>query len=342
MQMNANLPDSPLILEAVLEGFVQAAAAEIAAGLVPPYPEPPVRYVEESAGSEVWKLPHQVLADGQGDCEDLCFWEAAGMRVLGEDPTATVKLIKTGPKKLHAIVLRSDGSISDPSARLKALQGRESRHKLLGALPVMNAMGADDLGGDWYGPTGGWVDDEELELGGEPRVIARNGLTPGGKPWTKPVRSPGRIFTPPKVAPVRVDMMTGETLNEQSLRRPPPSLAQFPTDAPPDPYGMSPYYPPGYNPWGYGQYPPGYNNPMMSSPYAYGSPYGYQAQYGFSGDYWGTGDDSPYGMVWGNGPLVTYSDLYGGGMGPMLSPNPIGISEDDVGEFGYYPEDDYE
>jgi len=58
MQMKANLPDSPLVLEAVLEGFVQAAAAEIAAGIVPPYPDDSgVKYIEEKSGDEKSPAP---------------------------------------------------------------------------------------------------------------------------------------------------------------------------------------------------------------------------------------------------------------------------------------------
>ena len=311
MQMTANLPDTPLVLEAVIEGFVQAAAAEIAAGVVPPYPElAGVKYVEEKTGQERWKLPHEVVADGQGDCEDLSFWEAAGMRVLGEDPAATVKLVKTGPKKLHAIVLRSDGSVSDPSARLKARQGTESRHKLVGSV---GCVGCDDEALD-------------MELGAAPRVIARNGVKPNGAPYRRPVRKDARPA--PSASGTRTDLRTGEQLTEQSIRRLPPQ-AQDPYAM--DPYSQSPYYPPGYLPPGmtpYQQWPP--FDYYMSSPYAYGSPYDQSQAYGYSEDYWGEG--SPYGFVWGDGPAVTYEDLYGPSMGPLMSPDPFGVSDDDVGE----------
>lgn len=55
---------------------------------------------------------------GVDDCEDLAGWMAAGLRWTGEDTGARVALIRTGRNKLHAVVLRSDGSIDDPSVDL--------------------------------------------------------------------------------------------------------------------------------------------------------------------------------------------------------------------------------
>lgn len=327
MQMTANLPDSPLILEAVLEGFVQAAAAEIAAGIVPPFPDPPLRYVEESEGQERWKLPHEVLADGQGDCEDLCFWEAAGMRVLGEDPTATVRLVKTGFKKLHAIVLRSDGSISDPSARLKAAYAFANRNKKLTAAERARVSGV-------VGCVGGDCDEWDL---GAVRVIARGPSgaqqrTDGKGLYVRPTRDPAksRPFTPPTNQQGWRDV-TGQTLSETQLydRQLRGEQKRFGQDP-----AQQGYYPPGYMPPGmypYEGYPPYPMDYMMQSPMAYGSPYSGQPMYGFSGDYWGTGGDSPYGWVWGGSEVVTYEDLYGPSGLPQA--NPYGISEDDDGEY---------
>lgn len=309
MQMSANLPDTPIILEAVLEGFVRAAQAEVMAGIVPPYPDDAgVKYVEESAGSERWKLPHETHEDGQGDCEDLTFWEAGGMRATGEDPGARVMLVKTGPRKLHAVVLRSDGSISDPSARLKA---REKLARRSGA-----AVSGGDIGciGD--------LDEEGFDVEvGAVRVIARNGVTPEGKPYRPPVRDPKKSRPAPVIVPTGARREgrpeTVSPLTQQKLQ------AKF--DA------QSPYYPPGYLPPGmypYEGYPPFPGQYMMESPMAYGSPYSGEAMYGFASDYWGTGGDSPYGWVWGNGPMVTYEDLYGEF---DIRPNPFGVEYEDEG-----------
>jgi len=135
----------------------------------------------------------------------------------------------------------------------------------------------------------------------------------------------------------RTNIDTGEQLTEASPQR-------FVPGDPNDPFGGqfagTPYYPPGsYGPpgaypgvpgYGYGAYPPG--GYMQSSPYAYGSPYDQQAAYGFSEDYWGTQGDSPYGWQYGNSPAVTYQDLYGDSLGPLMMDSPFGISEDDTGE----------
>lgn len=114
------LPDVPAVIEAALEGLVLADMVLIESGLIAPFPhDHNVIYQLEPAGEEDWKLGHNVRSDGWGDCEDLAAWTAAGLRCTGEDPDARVVLIRTGRNKLHAVVLRSDGSIDDPSKELR-------------------------------------------------------------------------------------------------------------------------------------------------------------------------------------------------------------------------------
>jgi hypothetical protein len=134
MRINATIPDHGALVMAIMEGFVVAAEVEIKAGVVPPFPTdvPGLRFKPELEGDEVWLLPHQVLKAGGGDCEDLSFWEAAGMRVTGEDPQAAVVLIQTGKDKLHAVVLMSDGTYNDPSAVLRAAQVTSRRKTKVG------------------------------------------------------------------------------------------------------------------------------------------------------------------------------------------------------------------
>lgn len=118
MRMDANIPDSGPLLEAVLEGFVQASMLILQSGAVPLFPsQAGVRFQAEH-GTEHWQLPHETLKLGYGDCEDLAMWEAAGYRVSGMDPGASVLLVQTATNALHAIVQLSDGSHSDPSLRL--------------------------------------------------------------------------------------------------------------------------------------------------------------------------------------------------------------------------------
>lgn len=116
MKITSDLPDHAVALEVLLDGFVNVAILLIASGVVPAFPhETSVVYQPEPAGQEDWKLPHRVMADGWGDCEDLAIWTVAGLRHSGEDPGARVVIVRTGTNKLHAVVEHSDGSLEDPS-----------------------------------------------------------------------------------------------------------------------------------------------------------------------------------------------------------------------------------
>lgn len=92
----------------VRTGAAPPAAGEIRAGRVRWQPEPP--------GDEHFDLPSTILARGHGDCDDLAPWHAGSLRASGRDPGARAIVRKSGPKRWHAIVQRSDGSIEDPSA----------------------------------------------------------------------------------------------------------------------------------------------------------------------------------------------------------------------------------
>lgn len=109
------LPDHALVVEAAVEGLTLANVVLIEQGVVPPYPhDTNVRYQLEPPGEEDWKLAHNVVRDGWGDCEDIAAWTAAGHRVTGFDPGARVVIMEMGPGKLHAVVELSDGTIEDP------------------------------------------------------------------------------------------------------------------------------------------------------------------------------------------------------------------------------------
>lgn len=79
-----------------------------------------MRYTREDP-AERWQLPSETAARGGGDCEDLASWRCAELRLRGESCRVVVK--RTGPRVLHALVERGDGSIEDPSRRLG--MGRE-------------------------------------------------------------------------------------------------------------------------------------------------------------------------------------------------------------------------
>lgn len=62
-----------------------------------------------------WRYPNEIARDGWGDCEGLSAWRAAELRVTGADPGARVKVYKTSRNRYHAIVVRGDGWVEDPS-----------------------------------------------------------------------------------------------------------------------------------------------------------------------------------------------------------------------------------
>lgn len=105
-------------LDAALRGLQGLAEAELASMALPPLYGAGVRYEREPRAEERWLLPSQVLARGAGDCEDLAAWRAAELRSTGEDPWAQAIALRSGPRTWHAVVLRSDGTIEDPSAAL--------------------------------------------------------------------------------------------------------------------------------------------------------------------------------------------------------------------------------
>jgi transglutaminase-like putative cysteine protease len=72
-----------------------------------------VRYRGEP--SDVWRHVADVMKTGHGDCEDLAAARAAELRVSGVDPGAFVHVYRSGARRYHAVVGRSDGTIEDPS-----------------------------------------------------------------------------------------------------------------------------------------------------------------------------------------------------------------------------------
>lgn len=72
-------------------------------------PEPP------GQGYESFDHPKDVLARRWGDCDDLAPWLAAQHHVLGTDRGAQAFAVRSGPRKWHALVRRSNGRIEDPS-----------------------------------------------------------------------------------------------------------------------------------------------------------------------------------------------------------------------------------
>jgi hypothetical protein len=103
-----------------LAAHVAACVRDIARAARDGRPLPPiyasgVRY-DRRDPNERWQLPTETMARRRGDCEDLACWRAAELRLKGEPARVVVR--RTGPRVLHAVVQRGDGSVEDPSKRL--------------------------------------------------------------------------------------------------------------------------------------------------------------------------------------------------------------------------------
>lgn len=72
-----------------------------------------VKYQRED-GTERWLDVGEVLKGGEGDCEDLATYRAAELRDAGEPAYVDVVPAQSG-RGYHAIVIRADGSVEDPS-----------------------------------------------------------------------------------------------------------------------------------------------------------------------------------------------------------------------------------
>ena len=73
-----------------------------------------VRYISQPPPERFKTIPF-VIAAGGGDCDQLCGWRIAELRVRGE--RATEKITRRG-RLWHVQVVRGNGVIEDPSVRL--------------------------------------------------------------------------------------------------------------------------------------------------------------------------------------------------------------------------------
>lgn len=106
-------------IDAALEATTTAQVPQISNGTVPDIREAiaagKVKWKPEPPGDEHFDDARTVLVRGWGDCDDLAPWHAAGLRASGEDPEARAFVYRSGPRRWHAVVERSDGTIDDPS-----------------------------------------------------------------------------------------------------------------------------------------------------------------------------------------------------------------------------------
>ncbi len=149
MRINVAVPEAhvaPPVLNAALEATTRLNESLIKAGDVPLFDEVRnrIRWKPEPPGDEHFDHAKVVLGRGWGDCDDMAPFAAASMRATGEDPGARAIVKRSGPKRWHAVVQRSDGSIRDPSRETGMGQNRG----IVGAgLPFMFQPGAAVVGG---------------------------------------------------------------------------------------------------------------------------------------------------------------------------------------------------
>ena len=120
MRINVAVPEAHVkapVLDAALEAVTRLNEQMIDAGDVPPFDQvrDSIRWKPEPPGDEHFDHAGVVLGRKWGDCDDMAPYAAATMRATGEDPGARAVVKRSGPKRWHAVVLRSDGSIRDPS-----------------------------------------------------------------------------------------------------------------------------------------------------------------------------------------------------------------------------------
>ena len=101
----------------------------------------------EKPGAEHFDHGALIAKRGHGDCDDWAPLHAATLRATGEDPAARAIVKRSGEKRWHAVVKRSDGSIDDPSLAA-GMPGRGRGVGVVGAyLPVMRERTEAVVGG---------------------------------------------------------------------------------------------------------------------------------------------------------------------------------------------------
>lgn len=166
MRLNIAVPEEHVskdVLDAALEGVTRLDESLISSGAVPTFERVShrVRWEPEPPGAEHFDHAQKVMARGHGDCDDLGPWHAASLRVTGEDRGARAIVQRSGPKRWHVVVRRSDGSIDDPSVEAGMLEHPASRADgvVCAGLPSMYRAGAAVSG-----PVGSYIARPQLAL----------------------------------------------------------------------------------------------------------------------------------------------------------------------------------
>jgi hypothetical protein len=111
------LPSKADVYAAALEGLVQVNGCVFdRCPDLPPIYQSGARF--KAIPHDTWRRADTIAIEGWGDCEGLASWRTAELRRTGEDPNARVGCYHTGPNKYHAIVVRGNDDIEDPSVNL--------------------------------------------------------------------------------------------------------------------------------------------------------------------------------------------------------------------------------
>jgi len=121
MRVNIAIPEAQVtkpVLDGALEAVTRLNEQLIAEGSTPTSHElieQGAKWQPEKPGDEHFDHGALIAQRGHGDCDDWAPLHAATLRATGEDPGAQAVVKKSGPKRWHAIVKRSDGTEDDPS-----------------------------------------------------------------------------------------------------------------------------------------------------------------------------------------------------------------------------------
>lgn len=121
MRIQIAVPESHVskpVLDAALEAVTRLNESMLEKGETPTDEQliaQGAKWKPEPPGQEHFDHGGIIAKRGDGDCDDWAPLRAARLRVTGEDPGARAEVRKSGAKRWHATVYRSDGSEDDPS-----------------------------------------------------------------------------------------------------------------------------------------------------------------------------------------------------------------------------------
>lgn len=120
IRVGMKIPAKRRFIRAALRGLVATNREYLRTGRFPRLYESGVYYKPERKrrGPEDWQTVAELHERGHGDCEDLAAARAAELQEAG-DESAYADAVRTGAKRFHAIVVRGDGTVEDPSRKLR-------------------------------------------------------------------------------------------------------------------------------------------------------------------------------------------------------------------------------